>query len=205
MNSTSAPPRAQQAPYDAESLLAVSARIFTERGYDGTSMRHLADAAGITKSSFYYHVSGKEELLKRALDRSIGALCDVLENARREHVRAIDRLEAVLRGSVHLLAAELPYVTLLLRVRGNSEIERAALERRREFDLQLAALAAQAAAEGDLRRDVPPAVLTRLLFGMINSLIEWYEPGGEIAAEDLAGILVETLFHGIHGVPECPS
>jgi len=40
----------------------------------------------------------------------------------------------------------------------------------------VAGLVTQAAAEGDLRSDVAPAAAARLLFGMVNSLIEWYRP-----------------------------
>ena len=55
---------ARRAVYDAESLLAVAVAEFNTRGYDATSMEDLSRAAGITKSSFYHHISGKEELLR---------------------------------------------------------------------------------------------------------------------------------------------
>ena len=62
-----------------------------------------------------------------------------------------------MRREVEVLVDRLPYVTLLLRVRGNSETERWALDRRREFDHVVAGLVAQAAVEGDVRADVDPA------------------------------------------------
>ena len=49
--------------YTPETLLSVAVAVFNERGYDGTSMEHLSKAAGISKSSIYHHVVGKEELL----------------------------------------------------------------------------------------------------------------------------------------------
>src|SRR5699024_881389 len=54
--------------YDAERLLDVAARVFTERGYDGTSMEDLSRASGLSKSSLYLHVASKEQLLRRALE-----------------------------------------------------------------------------------------------------------------------------------------
>ncbi|HET8588606.1 MAG TPA: helix-turn-helix domain-containing protein, partial [Nakamurella sp.] len=42
--------------YDADALLEVAVRVFTERGYDGATMDDLAAALGITKSSIYHHV-----------------------------------------------------------------------------------------------------------------------------------------------------
>ncbi|NJP81605.1 helix-turn-helix transcriptional regulator, partial [Streptomyces sp. AA8] len=53
---------AKRDTYTPESLLAVAVEVFNERGYDGTSMEHLSKAAGISKSSIYHHVKGKEEL-----------------------------------------------------------------------------------------------------------------------------------------------
>jgi Tetracyclin repressor-like, C-terminal domain len=101
------------------------------------------------------------------------------------------------RGSVRVLAAELPFVTVLLRVRGNSEVERAALQRRRAFDRIVTGLVRAAEEEGDVRPDVDPAVTSRLLFGTVNSLTEWYRPGGGLSADDLADAVVTTTFEGL--------
>ena len=81
---------------------------------------------------------------------------------------------ALVRGTVAVLETQLPYVTLLLRVRGNTDVERAALARRRSFDKLVASLVEEAERDGDVRADVDPKVTARLLFGMINSIVEWY-------------------------------
>ncbi|MGW7078871.1 TetR/AcrR family transcriptional regulator [Streptomyces sp. NPDC054871] len=185
--------------YTPETLLTVAVRIFNERGYDGTSMEHLSKAAGISKSSIYHHVSGKEELLRRAVSRALDGLFGILAE---EHARvgtAVQRLEHVTRRTVEVLIAELPYVTLLLRVRGNTDTERWAMERRREFDQQVADLLKEAVADGDLRSDVELRLATRLLFGMINSIVEWYRPDarGASSGEQVADAVVQLAFAGL--------
>ncbi len=150
--------------------------VFTERGYDGTSMEDLARASGLSKSSIYHHVSGKERLLRLALERAVGPLEAITAEPGACRGRAIDRLAHLVRRAVEVLVAELPSVTLLLRVHGNTGTEQWALDRRRAFDRFVAGVVAEAAAEGDVRPDIDPLVVTRLLFGMVNSLVEWYRP-----------------------------
>ncbi|MEO3972719.1 TetR/AcrR family transcriptional regulator [Streptomyces sp. CAU 1734] len=190
---------ARRDTYTPETLLSVAVRIFNERGYDGTSMEHLSQAAGISKSSIYHHVSGKEELLRRAVSRALDALYAILEEPGGRRGRAIARVEYVTRRTVEVLMAELPYVTLLLRVRGNTKTERWALERRREFDQRVSDLLKAAAEDGDLRADVDIRLATRLLFGMVNSLVEWYrpQPGGGPEEDQLAETVVRLAFDGL--------
>ncbi|HVF19541.1 MAG TPA: TetR/AcrR family transcriptional regulator [Mycobacteriales bacterium] len=171
--------------YDQDSLLVVATQVFTERGYDGTSMEDLAKVAGITKSSIYHHVESKEAILRSALDRALDALFAVFSEPGAATGRAVDRLRYVVRRTVEVLDAELPYVTLLLRVRGNTATEQSALERRRSFDRQVRGLFAEAIADGDLRADLDPALTERLVFGMINSTVEWYRPDSATSVEDL--------------------
>ena len=125
--------------HDLESVLRGAVKVFNERGYDGTSMEDLSRELGITKSAIYHHVTGKEELLRLAVDRALDGLFAVLDEISAMEAPAIARLEELARRSVLLLVAELPFVTLLLRVRGNTEAERRALARRREFDTSVAA------------------------------------------------------------------
>ncbi|RKT88189.1 TetR/AcrR family transcriptional regulator [Saccharopolyspora antimicrobica] len=183
--------------YDLGRLLDVSVRVFNERGYEGTSMEVLAQRLGITKSAIYYHVSGKDELLRLSVDRALDALFAVVEEEASTNGRAIDRLEHVVRRSIEVLVAELPFVTLLLRVRGNTRVERQALARRREFDLVVSDLVEQAEAEGSIRPDVDPALTTRLLFGMVNSIIEWYRPSRGLRAEQVADAVTKIAFDGL--------
>ncbi|MFF2522531.1 TetR/AcrR family transcriptional regulator [Streptomyces liangshanensis] len=185
--------------YTPETLLTVAVRVFNERGYDGTSMEHLSKAAGISKSSIYHHVVGKEELLRRAVSRALDGLFGILDEDGASRGRAVQRVEYVVRRTVEVLMAELPYVTLLLRVRGNTQTERWAMERRREFDQRVADLLKDAAADGDLRADMDTRLATRLLFGMINSLVEWYrpQPAGGYDREQVADAVVRLAFDGL--------
>ena len=189
--------RSRSAPYTLDDLLAVVAQEFLRRGYDATSMEHLSQATGRTKSSIYHHVSGKEELLRLAVARALDALFAVLDEPGALQGRAVERLEHVVRGSARVLAAELPYVTLLLRVRGNTKAEREALERRREFDRRLSVLVSEAMKEGDVRSDLDPRLVTRLLFGMVNSLVDWFRPGGTHGRQQVEDALVAIAFDGL--------
>lgn len=191
------PPRDRRAPYSLDQLLEVVAHEFLERGYDATSMEDLSRATGRTKSSIYHHVSGKEELLRLAVARAVEALFAVLDEDGARQGHAVERLEHVVRGSARVLAAELPYVTLLLRVRGNTDAERWALGRRREFDRRLSGLVRAAIDEGDVRADLDPRLVTRLLFGMVNSLVDWFRPGGAHGRQQVEDALVALAFDGL--------
>jgi AcrR family transcriptional regulator len=183
--------------HSLDTLLDVAVAVFNERGYDATSMDELATRLGVTKSAIYHHVPSKVELLRLALDRALDALFAVTAEPGATTGPAIGRLEHVVRGSVQVLVAELPFVTLLLRVRGNSPVEQAALQRRREFDRVVTGLVRAAEEEGDVRPDVDPAITSRLLFGAVNSLTEWYRPDRGLDADALADALVTTTFDGL--------
>jgi AcrR family transcriptional regulator len=189
--------------YDLERLLAVAVEVFIERGYDGTSMEDLARATGITKSSIYHHIASKEQLLRLAVERALGALFAITESPEAQSGPAVGRLEFLIGSMVDVLTAELPYVTLLLRVRGNTETERWALERRREFDRIVRSLVTEAAAAGDIRNDLDVALVERLVTGMINSITEWYRPNrpGGVGPGELRATVVTLALSSLGRKP----
>jgi AcrR family transcriptional regulator len=185
--------------HDQAAVLRTAIDLFNARGYDATSMGDLADALGITKSAIYHHVPSKEHLLSEALDEALGGLTGVLTEAERlTGASSYERLRLVVLKSVGVLAEHRPAVTLLLRVRGNSDTEVRALARRRRIDARLAALVQGAVDEGALRADVDAALVSRLLFGMVNSLVEWYRPDGDVSPDDLAEAITTIAFDGLH-------
>jgi AcrR family transcriptional regulator len=192
------PPRRGRPGYDADTILRRAIDLFIRQGYEASSMGDLATELGLSKSAIYHHVPSKEHLLAAALDEALGGLSQAIDAAvDADALSSYARLQMAVRSSVEVLVAHLPAVTLLLRVRGNSEVEIAALRRRRELDDRLAELVRSAVDEGRLRDDVPPELISRLLFGMVNSLVEWYRPDGPVSVEELADALTGMAFEGL--------
>ncbi|MEV0895199.1 TetR/AcrR family transcriptional regulator [Actinoplanes sp. NPDC049802] len=185
--------------YDQAAVLRTAVALFNRKGYDATSIGDLAAELGLSKAAIYHHFASKDDLLRLALGDALDELTAVVSAATHadDGSSAHDRLREVVRRSVEVLVAHQPAVTLLLRVRGNTPVEVDALKRRRWLDDQLAGLVRDAVAEGALRDDLPPELVSRLLFGMVNSLVEWYRPEGTHDAATVAATVAAVAFDGL--------
>ncbi|HAY42623.1 MAG TPA: TetR family transcriptional regulator [Micrococcaceae bacterium] len=184
--------------YDQDSVLRIAVEAFNEHGYEATSMGKLADRLGISKSAIYHHVSSKEDLLRLALDEALIPLEAVIDEVQVHQGSADERLDFFLRATFRILISKRSYVTLLLRLRGNTELERNALDRRRAMDRQLAQLVTEAQSTGRFREDLDPRATARLLFGLINSVVDWFREDGPIEAENLENQAITLVFDGLH-------
>lgn len=182
---------------DRGDVINAAVRLFNLHGYEATTVGMIAEQLGVSKSAIYHHVASKEDLLASALDRALSSLEGMLVEAKMSDISPVERLELVLRGSVRVLIDELESVTLLLRLRGNTDLERKALERRRNFNNAVALLVSEADGTGALRNDIDPNVATRFVFGMVNSITEWYRPGGALDADTIGDYIVNLVFNGL--------
>ena len=60
---TTVPPHADAKSDTRQRILDVALDLFTEQGYDGTSLREIAEQLGVTKAAIYYHFESKEDIL----------------------------------------------------------------------------------------------------------------------------------------------
>lgn len=192
-------------PYDIDSLTDVALGVFAERGYDGASMDDVARAAGITKASIYHHVSSKEALLERGLTRAVDALHAILDEASGEEGDAATRLRAIVRRVSETTLRLLPELTVLFRARGSSKSERRALDERRRFDRAVTALVVEAQRDGTVRKDLDARLVVRLVFGMSNSVVEWYRGGAALSPGAVAAAVEAIVFDGIGVTPKFPA
>ena len=161
-------------------MLRAAVEVFNERGYYGTSMEDLSRRLGIAKSGIYHHVSGKEELLRMALDRALDGLWEAAERARSlDALRPSSGLRpwsgARWRCSSHSCRTSRCCCGCGATPRWSGP----PLDRRQTRSSALvASLVAEAEAErdGDIRADIDPRLTARLLFGTVNSIVEWYRP-----------------------------
>ncbi|CAM3542395.1 TetR/AcrR family transcriptional regulator [Nocardioides zeicaulis] len=186
--------------HDQQAVLRVAVELFNRQGYDATSVGDVARELGLTKSAIYHHVPSKEHLLRTAVDEALDALIGALDDvAATDGLDAGRRLRLAVRSSVSVLVAHLPAVTLLLRVHGNTPVQKAALARRRTIDERLADMVRAAVAEGAVRDDLDPLLISRLLFGTVNSLVEWVHTD-DVDAEALADAVTTLAFDGLGSV-----
>ncbi len=183
--------------YDRDSMLEVVVEAFNERGYDATSLGVLAERLGLSKSAIYHHFASKEQMLEVALAQALDALEAVFDAPEATTGPVVSRIRHVLRGAVLVLCERKPYVTLLLRLRGNTPIEQEAMRRRRAIDAKMRALFEASRDEGTLRADMDPRIAERLTFGMVNSIVEWYRPDGPISPEELAESVLQLVRTGL--------
>ena len=67
-----------------EQIRTVALEMFAERGYDGTSLREIAERLGVTKAAVYYHFKSKEDILASLLEDFVGRVDELLEWAERQ-------------------------------------------------------------------------------------------------------------------------
>lgn len=183
--------------YDQNSMLEVIVELFMDRGYDASSLDMIAKRLGLSKSAVYHHFSSKAEMLEIALDRVLGELERVFDEAEAEETDAVLKIRRIVRGAVTVACERRQYLTLLLRLHGNSEVELRALARRRELTARLSRVFEQARTEGSVRDDVAPPIAARLTFGLVNSLVEWYRPDGPETPEQLADTVLKYVRTGL--------
>ena len=203
MPQSSPTPRRGRPGYDRQTLLAECVELFNRHGYEATSMGMLATHLGISKSAIYHHVESKEAILDHAVTEALDALEACLDDVVASGVDAGAQVEAAIRGTLGVLAEKQPEVTLLLRLRGNSAVEVAAVERRREITRRFGDLLEAAQAAGAVRSDVSPRNLARLALGMINSIVDWYRPDrgvpGQQGPDQMIDAVTGVVLGGLRG------
>ena len=203
MPQSSPTPRRGRPGYDRQTLLAECVELFNRHGYEATSMGMLAAHLGISKSAIYHHVESKEAILDHAVTEALDALEACLDDVVASRADAGAQVEAAIRGTLGVLAEKQPEVTLLLRLRGNSAVEVAAVERRREITRRFGDLLEAAQAAGAVRSDVTPRNLARLALGMINSIVDWYRPDrgvpGQQGPDQMIDAVTGVVLGGLRG------
>jgi AcrR family transcriptional regulator len=162
-------------------IMDEAATLFLQRGYEGTSLRQLADVVGMKAGSLYYHFASKDELLTEILRRGIDVMESAFDDA--ERVTADDapprRVEAHVRAHLAALFENGPYTAAhVMTFRTSPETVRDAVVPLRDaYEARWTELLRALQAGGHLAADVDVNIARLALFGTMNSAVEWFDPG----------------------------
>jgi AcrR family transcriptional regulator len=180
-------------------LLEHAARLFSERGFAGTSLRDIADAMGVSRPTIYTYVRNKEELLAALVHDVLDPTVQILEDAtERTDLPEDERLAEALRRMAVNNCRNPNRFRLLDRSEPHLSPELAQQHRdsRRRVLALLVAMIERAVTAGRIR-PLPARTVALSLLGMLNWIAWWYRPGIDVPAEDLAEVMVDMAMAGI--------
>lgn len=181
-------------------LLTRAARAFAEQGYEKTSIRQVAQAAGLSLAGLYYYVSCKEELLFFIQYHTFGVLTEELEDMLNRSSAPERHLKEMVASHVRYLVEHLPELkvctTELDSLQG--EYYKQVLRRRQRY-FKLTRQILNRLSEQDQGGRVDPNLAALYLFGMLNWIVMWFDPRRNDPAK-LSESLVDLFLGGYRKV-----
>jgi AcrR family transcriptional regulator len=180
-------------------ILSTSARLFATSGYDGTSMRDIADACGISKSLLYHHFADKDEIFASIALGSTRELYQFVHDRLPEGAAPSERIRAFMAATGEYFQR---YRWAWIASTGafwNDPQQRRQKERlmwRDRYEGLIRALIQEAISAGEIRPvDVPLA--GRLVLSALNWMHRWYKPEKGPAAPEIAEAYFDMIFNGL--------
>jgi TetR/AcrR family transcriptional regulator, cholesterol catabolism regulator len=183
-----------------EQLVGIATELFASKGYDGTSLRDIADAAGITKAALYYWFPEKEGLFVRVVENRMGSLIRRASLAIEQAADPIGKIRAFLRASAEQMDANRSaWLTSSINFWSNfnGAQREILLAQRDRYEQLLRQCVVDAVAQG-LLRPVDSALAARLLLSGLNQLPRWHKIGGRLSAAQVVDTYLDMLLDGLH-------
>lgn len=193
------------AQHDAKraAILSQAAKLFNSKGSRATTLRDIAECLGLTKTSLYYYVKTKEDLIYQCYMAALTRHHRDLDEIEVKHSSAIERASAFfLQHFENWLAAQQgrgPHTAILLEIAGLKD------EQRKEVEEQYIAMfkrlrgyIREGVEEGSLRQCEPTST-TLAMLGSVDWTFSWLH---QVPQEQVIGIATEALdllAHGIYG------
>ncbi|MFB6817378.1 TetR/AcrR family transcriptional regulator [Streptomyces sp. NPDC056347] len=181
-------------------LLATAAEVFAAHGYNATTVRRIADHAGLLAGSLYYHFDSKESMLDEILTAFLDELWagyeavlaaglgprETIEGLVTQSFRQIDRhgpAVAIYQKEAHHLAARPRFAHLA--------------ESRPKFEQAWLRTLERGVAEQIFRHDLDVRLAYRFVRDTVWVAASWYRPDGVHGPEEIARQYLSMVLEGI--------
>lgn len=181
-----------------DELLTAAQRLFSQRGYEATSVRDIADALAMKAGSLYAHIETKEDLLWEILCRAADRFFEAVQPIVDSNQVTIEKLRRLIAAHVRVITESAEAAAVY-----NTEWRHLTEPRRKEFAARrddyeriVRALVRDAIREGTFG-DVDEKFATLLILSSINWIYQWYRSDGPMTPEEIARRITDLLFNGL--------
>jgi TetR/AcrR family transcriptional regulator, cholesterol catabolism regulator len=183
-----------------DELLELAATMFAERGLRATTVRDIADSAGILSGSLYHHFSSKEEMVDELLRGFLDWLFDRYQEIVATEPNPLERLRGLFMASFeaieHRHAQVVIYQDEAKRLSGQPRFSYVE-ERNQEQRKMWVDVLNQGIEEGYFRPDIDVDLVYRFIRDTTWVSVRWYQPGGPRTAEQVGQQYLAIVLGGI--------
>jgi AcrR family transcriptional regulator len=181
-----------------ETILEAATRLFAAKGFDGTSVRKIAEEAGLSVPGMFHYFPSKEEILNEIMigfmDEGYKALMEIYNNTK----SPVEKLAEVCKLYVRHYAGHQDELTIL----GSEERSLSRKHHQVFIDKQRVYVEALKRLLNDLGnsgllKPIDVSILAFIFFGMVHLTRSWYNPEGNVGPDKLGNIVSEVFLRGI--------
>ena len=186
-------------PKSKRDLYEAARKLFWEKGFAEASVKDIVAEAGLTKGAFYHYFDAKEDVLQIMYERSLMRLMLALERHKSQKLTIVQSLEALIAEMVRVANDYRVEVAMFWEQyrRLPQAFEKSNRDRRRDFYRNIAALAEQGVANGELNPDIQPEVFAMSVIGVCQHSQHWLTPGRGMTIDQLADEVAYMFMQGL--------
>ncbi|MET8579178.1 TetR/AcrR family transcriptional regulator [Streptomyces sp. NPDC005012] len=181
-------------------ILAVAARVFAEQGYNATTVRRIADAAGMLAGSLYYHFDSKESMLDEILSAFLGELWEGYDAVLASGLDPRETIEALVTESFRQIDRHGPAVAIYQKESKYLSAQPRfgyLIDSQVKFEDAWLRSLERGVAEHVFREDLDVRLVYRFVRDTVWVAASWYRPGGTHGPEEIARQYLSIVLEGI--------
>jgi len=181
-------------------LLEIAAMLFATQGFTKTTVRDIADAAGMLSGSLYHHFPSKEAILDEILREYLGGLYEAYAEIEASSDDPKVIVDSLIRHTLTIIH-ENPYAVALYQDEAKVILGAPGYEWIIENSKNVEAVWVRAIEAGKksgvFRKEIDAGVTYRFIRDTVWSVVRWYRPGGRLGAQKVSDQYLLLIHSGM--------
>jgi AcrR family transcriptional regulator len=183
-----------------QKIIEASIDLFDKKGFTETSIQDIVDFVGVTKGTFYYYFSSKQELLKDIHLNYIEDLVKqqeaIINNPKKDYTEKLYDIVYMLINNIKTQRRSARIFFREMRHLNETHFEEIRVKRN-VFRENYQKMIEEGISKGEFNNNFRPDMLTFGILGITNWSYYWFNPDGAVSEEELAETYVEMILNGI--------
>ncbi|WP_394584062.1 TetR/AcrR family transcriptional regulator [Cytobacillus firmus] len=183
-----------------EKITEKSIRLFDQKGFSETSIQDIVDSLGVTKGTFYYYFSSKEQLLMdihlRYIDDMLANQHEILGDESKSSKDKLLEIVQMLLGNIKTQGASAKVFFREMRNLSEQSLSEI-IPKRDQFRQNIEKLIEEGKQNGEFRANLNSPIIAFGILGVTNWSYQWFNPEGSISDREVAEIFTEMILKGI--------